>query len=84
MEQTGKRDATPDDFMRCLPTTSCRYAIYDFDYSRPDGRPASKLFFVAWLPVTGAAMQRMFYTSQKNKVVGFFSGIGAALGDSGW
>jgi hypothetical protein len=75
LERIGARDSSPTELMSALPATGCRYAIYDHDYTRPDGRPASKLFLVCWVPMMAKPSSRMFYTSQKSKVAPSFDGI---------
>lgn len=75
LETIGPRTSSPTDMMSKLPATGCRYAIYDHDYTRPDGRPASKLYLVCWVPSMGKPSSRMFYTSQKSKVAPFFDGV---------
>jgi cofilin len=82
LEQAGPRDSSPEDFMKALPRTACRYAIYDFDYVRADGRPGSKLFLMLWAPNTAQPHDRMFYTSQKAKVTPSFTGIESMVAHS--
>lgn len=75
LEAVGDRASTLRKLTDALPTAACRFAVFDHDYSRPDGRAASKLFLVCWVPATSKPASRMFYTSQKATVGAFFSGI---------
>lgn len=36
-----------DDFVSSLPEQECRYAVYDFEFEKEDGK-RSKICFVAW------------------------------------
>ena len=38
---------TYDDFMAALPKGECRYAVYDFAYSTPEGE-RNKILFYTW------------------------------------
>ena len=44
----GAHDATYDDFIAHLPPDEPRYAVYDFEYTTKDGRPADKVVFISW------------------------------------
>ena len=50
VERVGERGETFEDFKMALPFTDARYGIFDQDYLTHDGRPASKIWFVSWLP----------------------------------
>jgi cofilin len=39
--------ASYSDFIETLPKDGCRFAVYDFEYSTPDG-PRNKLLFYTW------------------------------------
>ena len=39
--------ATYDDFLETLPEDDCRWAVFDFDYSTPDGE-RNKIVFYSW------------------------------------
>jgi hypothetical protein len=34
-----------------LPYTDSRYVVYDHEFKTHDGRPASKLYFISWMPL---------------------------------
>lgn len=48
IEKEGKRESTWDDFMDALPEDDCRYAVIDIEFETDDGRPTSKIVFLAW------------------------------------
>jgi len=68
VESTGARSEGLEDFKRALPFTDCRYAVYDHEYTTPDGRKTSKLWFLSWLPNNSTPYTKMAYTSSKGKL----------------
>ena len=40
-------DASYDAFLADLPENECRWAVYDFEFEKEDGK-RSKICFVAW------------------------------------
>ena len=67
VEKVGGRAETFADFKSSLPYTDARYGIFDQEYKTHDGRPASKLWFVSWLPNNSTPYNKMAYTSAKGK-----------------
>lgn len=67
VESVGDRSATVDDFIKALPFTDSRYAVYDHEFTTADGRPTSKLWFLSWFPVNSTPYNKMAYTSAKSK-----------------
>ena len=47
VEKVGDPSEGPAEFMAALPSSACRFCIYDFDYKSTDGRPQSKLWFIS-------------------------------------
>ena len=74
-EKVGERSATPQSFIDSLPTSDCRFAIYDHEYKSVDGRPQSKLFFVSWLPLNSTPHNMMAYTAAKGVFRDTFTGV---------
>lgn len=37
-----------DDFLADLPEEDCRWAVYDFEYEKPDGGKRNKICFFSW------------------------------------
>jgi cofilin len=58
-----------------MPYTDCRYGVFDQDYTTKDGRKASKLWFVSWLPMNATPYHKMAYTSAKTKFRETLTGI---------
>lgn len=48
VDRLGERDAGTTELKAELPNSDCRYVIYDYEYTTPDGRKPSKLFFLCW------------------------------------
>lgn len=55
-DDKGKKDDTLDAFLKALPRSKCRYAIYDQQFKNGEGRIIEKLFYIVWTP--GAAQSR--------------------------
>lgn len=62
VENAGARDAGVAELRRDLPPTECRYALYDHEYTTPDGRRPSKLFFLCWTPASSTPYAKMAYS----------------------
>ena len=75
LEVVGDPKSSTDDFLSTLPTSDCRFAIYDHDYKSTDGRPQSKLFFVSWLPDNATPHNMMAYTAAKGVFREKFTGV---------
>jgi len=73
---TGQRDATYEDFCAALPESEARYGLIDLDFQTKDGRPTSKLVFIAWNPDTGPIRQKMLYSSSKEAMKASLPGVG--------
>ncbi len=52
--------------------------IFDHEFVRSDGRPASKLYLVVWTPPTASPHSKMFYTSQKAALNSTITGVRCA------
>lgn len=37
-----------DDFLADLPENECRWAVYDFEFEKPDGGKRNKLVLLSW------------------------------------
>ncbi len=51
IEKTGPEGATFDAFVQDLAGSnpnSCRYAVYDMNFTTTDGREGNKIVFVSW------------------------------------
>ncbi|GAA5998847.1 actin-binding ADF family protein [Rhodotorula paludigena] len=54
-----------DEFLDALPANSPRYAVYDFEYEKDEGK-RSKICFVAWSPDEAKIKEKMLYASSKD------------------
>jgi len=67
VEKTAGPSANYDDFLRDLPKDDCRYAIYDFEYTK-DGGQRNKIVFAVWCPESSKIKPKMLYTSTKDSL----------------
>ena len=65
IDQKGPRENTYEDFIVALknePAGEPRYGVVDCDYTTEDGRDASKICFVAYVPDTCKIKMKMLYS----------------------
>ena len=67
VEQTAPASSSYDDFLNALPQDDCRYAVYDFEYTK-DGGQRNKICFVAWSPDSAKIKHKMLYASSKDAI----------------
>lgn len=81
VDKTGVQSSY-DDFVSEFPADDCRWAIYDFVYSTPDGEHNQPVFY-SWCP--DDANNRMKYASSgvsfRGKLVGITADIQATDAD---
>ena len=75
IESIGERNKTFEEMKSILPFTSCRYIIYDHEYETSDGRKASKLWFINWMPSNATPYNKMAYASNKVKLRDNLEGV---------
>lgn len=75
IENVGERDKSFEDMTSLLPFTMCRYIIYDYEYETTDGRKASKIFFINWMPSNATPHNKMSYASAKGKLRDMMTGV---------
>ncbi|KAI9231996.1 MAG: hypothetical protein BYD32DRAFT_429447 [Podila humilis] len=78
IEKSSDASATYDDFLGDLPGDDCRYAIYDFDYTIPEG-PRNKIVFFTWSPDNSKIKSKMIYASSKDALRRQLVGIGSEI-----
>ncbi|KAI3320684.1 twinstar-like protein [Xylariaceae sp. AK1471] len=67
------------DFTAKLPTTECRYAVYNFHHgNEKDGFKYSKVF-ISWAPDDAKAKLKMLYASSKAAIKGVIADIAVEL-----
>ncbi|KAG0297275.1 cofilin [Dissophora globulifera] len=69
---------TYDDFLSHLPGSDCRWAVYDFDYSTPDGE-RNKIVFYSWAPEDAKIKSKMLYSSSKEALRKSLTGVGIEI-----
>ncbi|GJJ70144.1 cofilin [Entomortierella parvispora] len=65
---------TYDEFLAELPVDQCRYAVYDFDYTLPDGE-RNKIVFYTWSPDDAKTRTKMVYSSSKDALRKALQGV---------
>ncbi|PRP76932.1 hypothetical protein PROFUN_06210 [Planoprotostelium fungivorum] len=81
VEKTAPASATYAEFQSSLPPNDCRYAVFDFEFSTPDGGSRNKIVFILWAPDGSKIKPKMLYTSSKadlrKKLVGIATEVQA-------
>ncbi|MFC9740530.1 actin-binding ADF family protein [Streptomyces noursei] len=54
-----------DEFLEDLPETECRWAVYDFEFDKGEGK-RNKLLFFSWTPDAAKVKQKMSAASAKH------------------
>ncbi|KAL0058236.1 cofilin [Marasmius tenuissimus] len=67
-----------EDFIGDLPETECRWAVYDFEFSK-DGGTRNKLCFFAWSPDNSKIKQKMVFASSKDALRRSLDGIAVEI-----
>jgi len=68
--KTGDKNATYADFLKELPDSDCRYAVFDVEYTDPKtGGMRNKITFFAWysLPLPRCCCVCMFCVCRKTR-----------------
>jgi len=78
VDKTGTPADTWQDFVRELPKEEPRYAVFDFEWTGPDGK-RSKILFVSWIPESAKIKGKMLYAGSKDGFVKKLVGIGKHL-----
>ncbi|CAM9798271.1 unnamed protein product [Chrysoparadoxa australica] len=76
IEASGDRDSSFEDMLEHLPPNEGRYALFDLDFNTKDGRPTSKLVFIAWAPDTAKIKTKMMYSGSKEALKSALVGVG--------
>jgi len=83
VEKTADPNATYDDFLKDLPATECRYAVYDLDYETKDGRKTGKVIFFVWAPDEAKIKAKMITAASKAAVKKALTGISCEIQATG-
>jgi cofilin len=76
LESDGAREETYDQFSESLRASGePRYGVVDVEFETADGRPNSKIVFVAFVPDTAKVKQKMIYSGSKDALKRVLLGI---------
>ncbi|CAM6112160.1 unnamed protein product [Calypogeia fissa] len=67
VERIGAPTESYETFASCLPENEPRFGVFDLDFVCEEGRPQSKIFFIAWSPDTARVKAKMLYASSKER-----------------
>ena len=73
--KTGPPTSTARDFIKALPTSDSRYAVFDMEITAKSGMKSSKIMFFLWTPDASTGRSKMFYTSQRRTLDTVFTGV---------
>jgi len=71
----AERKSNYKEFMKDLSDTVPRFALYDYEYKTKDGRLASTLYFIQWMPENVNQNDRILYSSAKKNLEVILSGV---------
>jgi cofilin len=60
LESVGAREATFDAFKEAMPKNEPRFAVYDLEFKKEDGRSESKVVFIMYSPDECTSIQLRF------------------------
>uniref|UniRef100_A0A6U2E5J5 ADF-H domain-containing protein n=2 Tax=Hemiselmis andersenii TaxID=464988 RepID=A0A6U2E5J5_HEMAN len=65
----GAKDASYEEFCGLLPEDSCRYGVFDVEYTDPKtGGQRNKIVFFHWAPDSCKVREKMIYASSKDEL----------------
>lgn len=78
-----------EDMVEAQNQKECRYAVFDAEYTLPNGQKRQKLVFYIWCPESASVKQKMVYTSTKDALKKCLTGVAKEmqcndLGDLEW
>ena len=76
IEKQGAREKTYEELVEELPEDDCRYVLIDLEFESADGRPTSKLVFIAWNPDLAKIRSKMLYSGSKEALKSALNGVG--------
>ena len=76
VEAVGHREQSFISLKKLLPSSDCRYVVFDQEIKNADGRESSKLWLISWFPLNSTPIAKMTYTTGKagfrDKLTGVF------------
>ncbi|KAG5634464.1 cofilin [Sphagnurus paluster] len=67
-----------DDFVGDLPELECRWAVYDFEFEKEEGK-RNKICFFSWSPDDAKIKQKMLFASSKDALRRSLVGIAVEI-----
>ncbi|KAL0961008.1 hypothetical protein HGRIS_006001 [Hohenbuehelia grisea] len=67
-----------DDFLKDLPETECRWAVYDFEFEK-EGSQRNKICFVSWSPDDAKIKNKMLFASSKDALRRSLQGVAVEI-----
>ncbi|KAF7299651.1 Actin depolymerizing factor [Mycena chlorophos] len=68
-----------EDFIKDLPETECRWAIYDLEFEKEDGGKRNKIVFFSWSPDDAKIKAKMVAASSKDALRRSLVGIAVEI-----
>eukprot|EP00727_Mastigamoeba_balamuthi_P011514 m51a1_g6986 putative promotes actin filament depolarization in a ph-dependent manner (137) ;mRNA; f:150894-151304 len=78
VDRVAPRDAQYSDLEAALPKDSCRFAVYDLEYTTVRGS-RSKMVFFLWAPAAASIKMKMVYTTTDKAMRAALVGISTAV-----
>ncbi|CAK0782710.1 hypothetical protein CVIRNUC_005905 [Coccomyxa viridis] len=75
----GDKESSYEDFLSVLPSSDCRYGVYDYQFTNSEGCIFNKLVFYSWAPDAAKIKAKMMYASTKDFFKGFLDGLSVEL-----
>lgn len=75
----GGKDSSYQDLLSVMPSSDCRYAVYDHQFTNSEGCIFNKLVFINWAPDAARIKAKMMYASTKDFFKGFLDGLSVEL-----
>merc|ERR1719331_909431 len=74
--KTGNKKKTVLDLCKALDTDihSCRYVLYDHEYTTHDGRIEDKIYFITWVPPASSSRSKILFAKEKPNMEKMFDG----------
>lgn len=73
--KVSERKVGYKDFLKDLPENKARFACYDYEFRTSDGRSASTLYFMQWMPENVNQNDRILYSTAKKNLEVIMSGM---------
>ncbi|KAN0123373.1 actin depolymerizing factor [Russula decolorans] len=68
-----------DEFLKDLPETECRWAVYDLEFQNDEGSLRNKIIFFQWSPDGAKIKDKMVTASSRDALRRSFNGIAVEI-----